>query len=83
MQLGGDPLILADAAETRICVLLSVSTLLGLGLYAVTGAAWLDPVAGFVIAGFAIHEGREAWSGELVEDDHDDDSPVPGRQAEW
>lgn len=69
--LGGDPLILADAAETRICVLLSVSTLLGVGLYALTGAAWLDPVAGFVIAGFAIHEGREAWEGELVE--HDDD----------
>jgi divalent metal cation (Fe/Co/Zn/Cd) transporter len=34
-----------------------------------TGAAWLDPVAGFVIAAFAIHEGREAWEGELVEDD--------------
>lgn len=73
MQLGGDKLILADAAETRICVLLSVSTLLGLGLYAITGAAWLDPVAGFVIAAFAIHEGREAWEGELVEDDDDDD----------
>lgn len=69
-QLGGDPLILADAAETRICVLLSVSTLLGVGLYQLTGAAWLDPVAGFVIAGFAIHEGREAWEGELVEDHH-------------
>ncbi|NIZ93162.1 cation diffusion facilitator family transporter [Kineococcus rubinsiae] len=69
----GDPLILADAAETRICVLLSISTLLGLGLYALTGAAWLDPVAGFVIAAFAIHEGREAWEGELVEDDDDDD----------
>lgn len=68
-----DPLILADAAETRICVLLSISTLVGLGLYALTGAAWLDPVAGFVIAAFAIHEGREAWEGELVEDDHDDD----------
>ena len=68
--LGGDPLILADAAETRICVLLSVSTLLGLGLHAVTGAAWLDPVAGFVIAAFAVHEGREAWEGELVEHDH-------------
>ncbi|MGK2874175.1 MAG: cation diffusion facilitator family transporter [Nocardioides sp.] len=67
--LGGDQLILADAAETKICVLLSVSTLLGLGLYALTGAAWLDPVAGFVIAIFAIHEGREAWEGELVEDD--------------
>jgi divalent metal cation (Fe/Co/Zn/Cd) transporter len=66
-QLGGDPLILADAAETRICVLLSISTLLGLGLFALTGAGWLDPVAGFVIALFAIQEGREAWHGELVE----------------
>lgn len=68
-QLGGDPLIRADAAETKICALLSVSTLLGIGLFALTGMAWLDPVAGFVIAGFAIHEGREAWEGELVEDD--------------
>jgi divalent metal cation (Fe/Co/Zn/Cd) transporter len=70
-QLGGDPLILADAAETRICVLLSISTLAGLTLFTLTGAAWLDPVAGFVIAIFAVHEGREAWQGELV-DDHDD-----------
>ena len=68
--LGDDQLILADAAETKICVLLSISTLLGLGLYALTGAAWLDPLAGFVIALFAIHEGREAWEGELAEDDH-------------
>ena len=73
LDLGGDQLILADAAETRICVLLSISTLAGLGLFAVTGAAWLDPVAGFVIAGFAVHEGREAWHGELVEGDDDDD----------
>jgi divalent metal cation (Fe/Co/Zn/Cd) transporter len=70
-QLGGDPLILADAAETRICVLLSVSTLVGLGLYALVGWTWLDPVAGFVIAAFAVHEGREAWEGELVEDEDD------------
>lgn len=68
----GDNLILADAAETRICVLLSVSTLAGVGLYALTGATWLDPVAAFVIAAFAVHEGREAWEGELVEDDDDD-----------
>ena len=69
----GDNLILADAAETRICVLLSISTLAGVVLYMLTGAAWLDPVAAFVIAIFAIHEGREAWEGELVEDDDDDD----------
>lgn len=65
----GDNLILADAAETRICVLLSVSTLVGLLIFALTGAAWVDPVAGFVIAAFAIHEGKEAWEGELVEND--------------
>lgn len=66
----GDSLILADAAETRICVLLSVSTLLGLILFALTGAAWIDPIAGFVIALFAVNEGREAWHGELDEHDH-------------
>ena len=68
-----DNLILADAAETRICVLLSISTLAGLLLHALTGAVWLDPVAAFVIAAFAVHEGREAWEGELVEDDEDED----------
>ena len=67
----GDNLILADAAETRICVLLSVSTLGGLIIFALTGAAWVDPVAGFIIAVFAIHEGKEAWEGELVENDDD------------
>lgn len=68
----GDNLILADAAETRICVLLSLSTLAGVVLFQLTGAAWLDPVAAFVIAAFAIHEGKEAWEGELVEEDDDD-----------
>jgi divalent metal cation (Fe/Co/Zn/Cd) transporter len=67
----GDNLILADAAETRICLLLSISTLTGVGLYELTGAAWLDPVAGFVIAAFAVHEGKEAWAGELVDDEDD------------
>lgn len=69
--LGGDQLILADAAETALCVLLSISTLLGLILFALTGAAWLDPVAGFVIAVFAVHEGVETWRGELLEEGDD------------
>ena len=72
-QLGGDPLILADAAETRICVLLSISTLIGLVVFTLTGAAWVDPVAGFVIAIAAVKEGLEAAEGELVEEDDDDD----------
>jgi divalent metal cation (Fe/Co/Zn/Cd) transporter len=70
----GDRLILADAAETRICVLLSISTLAGLVAFALTGAGWLDAAAGFVIAVFAVKEGVEAWGGELVHDhDHDHD----------
>ena len=83
LRLGGDKLILADAAETKICVLLSISTLLGLGLYSITGATWLDPAAALVIAAFAVHEGREAWEGELVEDDdgHDRGLSRPNRQV--
>ena len=77
VALGGDPLILADAAETKVCVLLSVSTLAGLVLFQLTGAAWLDPVAGFVIAAFAVHEGIEAWHGELVETDDENGKPRP------
>ncbi len=71
--LGGDPLILADAAETQICAYLSLSLLASLGLFALTGAAWLDPLAGFLIAAYAVYEGREAWEGELVEDEGSDD----------
>jgi len=83
IALGGDPLILADAAETRICVMLSASTLLGVGLFQLTGAAWLDPVAAFVIAAFAIHEGREAWEGELVEgdDEHEAGDGAPDEES--
>nr|WP_221383122.1 cation transporter [Actinoplanes polyasparticus] len=66
-------LVIADAAETKLCAWLSVSTFAGLLAYALLGWTWLDPVAGFVIAGFAIMEGKEAWEGELVCDDDDDD----------
>jgi divalent metal cation (Fe/Co/Zn/Cd) transporter len=61
----GSRLVLADAAETALCAILSVSTLLGLVLYLLTGWTWLDAVAGFVIALFAVNEGREAWSGDV------------------
>jgi len=63
----GSRLVLADAAETALCAALSVSTFIGLVAYAALGWTWIDPVAGFVIALFALNGGREAWSGE-----HDD-----------
>jgi divalent metal cation (Fe/Co/Zn/Cd) transporter len=62
----GSRLVIADAAETRLCAWLSVSTFLGLVAYALVGWVWIDPAAGFVIAIFAIKEGREAWAGEIA-----------------
>lgn len=65
----GSKLVVADAAETRLCAILSVTTFLSLLLHLLLGWTWLDPVAGFVIAVFAVLEGREAWEGELAGDD--------------
>lgn len=59
-------LVVADASETTLCAWLSLSTFAGLLSYAVFNFTWVDPVAGFVIAAFAVGEGKEAWEGELV-----------------
>jgi divalent metal cation (Fe/Co/Zn/Cd) transporter len=67
----GSRLVIADAAETRLCAWLSVSTFLGLLGFAAFGATWVDSVAGFVIAYFAVREGREAWAGEIACEDDD------------
>jgi divalent metal cation (Fe/Co/Zn/Cd) transporter len=58
-------LVLADAAETKLCALLSIATLAGVVAYSAAGWWWADPVAGFVIVYFAVREGREAWEGDL------------------
>jgi divalent metal cation (Fe/Co/Zn/Cd) transporter len=54
----------ADAAQTTACWWLSLVVLGGLGLNALAGWWWADPVAAFGVAGFLVHEGREAWEGE-------------------
>lgn len=69
----GSRLVIADAAETKLCAWLSVSTFVGLLAFAIVGWTWLDSVAGFVIAYFAVREGREAWEGEIGCDDDCDD----------
>jgi divalent metal cation (Fe/Co/Zn/Cd) transporter len=43
--------LLADAAETTLCALLSATGILGLGFNARFGWHWADPVAGLVISG--------------------------------
>lgn len=61
-------LVLADAAETRLCALLAATTLGGLLAYSVAGLWWADPAAGFIVVGFAVREGWEAWHSELCSD---------------
>jgi divalent metal cation (Fe/Co/Zn/Cd) transporter len=53
-----------EATQNMICAYLSVALLLGLGLNALAGWWWADPVAALVIAGVAAREGRESWRGE-------------------
>lgn len=65
----GSRVVLADSAETRISNQLSLSVLAGLGLNAVLGWWWADPVAALIIAAVALNEGREAWESEEDDDD--------------
>jgi divalent metal cation (Fe/Co/Zn/Cd) transporter len=62
-------LLSADAAETALCAVLSLATLLGLLANTTLGWWWADPLASLVVVYFAIREGREAWEGELEYDD--------------
>ena len=68
LQLGSATL-LADATETMFCAALSAILLAGLALNAAFGWWWADPVAALGIAILAVREGREAWAGELLDDD--------------
>lgn len=68
---GPAALLRADAAETALCATLGLTTLVGLALNALFGWWWADAVASLVIVWFAIREGREAWAGELLCEDHD------------
>lgn len=60
----GSASAIADSKQTLICSYLSAAVLAGLLLNSLFGWSWADPVAGFVIAVFAVREGFEAWIGE-------------------
>ena len=60
----GSATLIADAAETMLCSLLSLILLVGLVLNATVGWWWADPLAALGIAFLAIREGLEAWRGE-------------------
>jgi divalent metal cation (Fe/Co/Zn/Cd) transporter len=60
----GSATAVADSKQTLICAYLSAAVLIGLVLNSLFGWWWADALAGLVIAGFAIHEGVEAWRGD-------------------
>jgi len=66
-QLGSRALA-ADAEQTQACWYLSVVVLGGIGLNAVFGWWWADPVAALGVSVLLVREGREALIGETDDD---------------
>jgi cation diffusion facilitator family transporter len=60
----GSRALIADSKQTRACWYLSAVALVGLGLNAVLGWWWADPVAALAIAVLLVREGWEALGGE-------------------
>jgi len=54
----------ADAFQTTACWWLSLIVLAGIGVNALTGWWWADPVAALAMCVFLAREGRGAWSGD-------------------
>ncbi len=57
-----------DAAQSWLCAGSAGGVLLSIAANAALGWWWLDPIIGLGIAGLAVHEGREAWAGEVCAD---------------
>lgn len=62
--------LLAQSQETWISNYLSISLLAGLGVNALFGWWWADPVAALLIAGVALYEGVETWREAGETDEH-------------
>jgi len=58
----------SEADQTMLCALLSAVLLAGLGLNALVGWWWADPVAGVVIGGLAAVEATRTWRADALTD---------------
>ncbi len=67
--LARSPALRADAYETITCAWLSFATLAGLGLNAVLGWWWADPLAALVLVPLIVREGLEGIRGEDDEEE--------------
>lgn len=58
----------SEANQTSLCALLSAVLLVGLGLNALLGWWWADPVAGLLIGTLAGIEAVRTWGAEALTD---------------
>lgn len=56
-----NPVLISEAGVTLVDACLAACVLAGVGLNALLGWWWADPVSSLVIVVYAIREGREAW----------------------
>jgi divalent metal cation (Fe/Co/Zn/Cd) transporter len=68
----GSRALAADAEQTQACWYLSVIVLAGIGLNALFGFWWADPVAALGVVVLLVREGWEAWGGEEDEESEED-----------
>ncbi len=54
----------ADSSQTLACWWMSLSLLVGLGVNALFGWWWADPLAGIAIGALMLREARSVWSGK-------------------
>ena len=54
----------SEGRQNLLCAYLSAGLLVGLGVNALLGWWWADPITALAIAGVALYEGREAWRGK-------------------
>lgn len=64
----GSQAVNADADQTNLCALLSGVVLAGVGLNALLGWWWADPLAALAIGGLAAGAARRAWAAESLAD---------------
>ena len=57
----GNSVLMAEARVTLIDAALAGAVLIGVGLNALLGWWWADPIAGLVIVYYGLTEGRAAW----------------------
>ena len=59
----GSPATRSAGKQNILCAYLSIGVLVGLGVNAIIGWWWADPVVSLLVAASCAHAGRQAWRG--------------------